>query len=77
MVLGLQLGEEGCGHGGHERRGDTSAQVGEIAAAEGVVLHELSPQRGSLEEAFMRITGQAVEYRTESGGALATAGKSA
>ncbi|WP_338602068.1 ATP-binding cassette domain-containing protein [Saccharopolyspora sp. SCSIO 74807] len=54
-----------------------SAQVGEIAAAEGVVLHELSPQRGSLEEAFMRITGQAVEYRTESGGALATAGKSA
>jgi ABC-2 type transport system ATP-binding protein len=26
------------------------------------VLHELSPRRGSLEEAFMQLTGEAVEY---------------
>ncbi|MCP2262338.1 ABC-2 type transport system ATP-binding protein [Streptoalloteichus tenebrarius] len=43
----------------------TSEQVGEIAAAQGVVLHELSPQRGSLEEAFMRLTGDSVQYRTD------------
>lgn len=55
--------------------GGDGAQVGRIAAAEGVVLHELAPQKGSLEEAFMHITGQAVEYRTDFGGALATAGK--
>jgi ABC-2 type transport system ATP-binding protein len=34
-----------------------------MAATHGVVLHELSPQQGSLEEAFMRLTGHAVEYQ--------------
>jgi ABC-2 type transport system ATP-binding protein len=38
------------------------ARVGELAAAAGVVVHELSLHRGSLEEAFMRITGHDVEY---------------
>lgn len=42
--------------------GTTSDAVGEIAAADGVVLHELAPQRGSLEQAFMQITGDSVEY---------------
>ncbi|XVV03765.1 ABC transporter ATP-binding protein [Actinosynnema sp. CA-248983] len=42
--------------------GATSDQVGDIAASAGVVLHELSPQRGSLEEAFMQLTGDSVEY---------------
>jgi ABC-2 type transport system ATP-binding protein len=42
--------------------GATSDQVGDIAATAGVVLHELSPQRGSLEEAFMQLTGDSVEY---------------
>jgi len=47
--------------------GATSDQIGDIAAANGVVLHELSPQRGSLEEAFMQLTGDAVEYHAEIG----------
>jgi ABC-2 type transport system ATP-binding protein len=42
--------------------GVSTDRVGEIAAANGVVLHELSPQVGSLEQAFMRMTGDAVEY---------------
>jgi ABC-2 type transport system ATP-binding protein len=42
--------------------GATSDQIGEVAAAHGVVLHELSPRRGSLEAAFMRLTSDAVEY---------------
>ncbi|KAA2251442.1 ABC transporter ATP-binding protein [Solihabitans fulvus] len=38
------------------------AAIGELAAARGVTLHELSPQRGSLEEAFMQLTKESVEY---------------
>jgi ABC-2 type transport system ATP-binding protein len=41
--------------------------IGELAAAKGVVLHELSPQRGSLEEAFIQLTGDSVEYHAEVG----------
>ena len=55
-----------------------SERIGEIAAEAGVVLHELAAQRGSLEDAFMRITGQAVEYQTNLGapaGALAGTGR--
>jgi ABC-2 type transport system ATP-binding protein len=45
-----------------EVHGLTSAQVGEAAAREGIVLHELVAHRASLEEAFMRMTGGDVEY---------------
>ena len=34
-----------------------------LAAAHGVVLHELSPKRGSLEDAYLHRTGEAVEYQ--------------
>lgn len=44
-----------------------SERIGEIALAHNVVLHELSPQRGSLEQAFMSITGDSVEYHAEAG----------
>ncbi len=39
------------------------ADVGEVAARNQVVLHELSPQAGSLEDAFMELTNASVEYR--------------
>jgi ABC-2 type transport system ATP-binding protein len=42
--------------------GVDAARVGEIAAAAGIVLHELAPQRASLEEAFMELTSQSVEF---------------
>jgi ABC-2 type transport system ATP-binding protein len=45
-----------------EIHGLTSADVGEAAARAGVVLHELVAGRASLEDAFMRMTGGAVEY---------------
>ncbi|MEU4740731.1 ABC transporter ATP-binding protein [Actinosynnema sp. NPDC023658] len=51
--------------------GAQSDEIGDIAAAGGVVLHELSPQRGSLEQAFMQLTGDSVEYHAE----LAETGK--
>jgi ABC-2 type transport system ATP-binding protein len=57
--------------------GVSTEQVGDIAAANGVVLHELSAQTGSLEEAFMQLTGDSVEYSTGAGAPadLTTAGK--
>ena len=39
-----------------------AAAVGELAASEGIVLHELAPQRASLEEAFMELTQDSVEF---------------
>jgi ABC-2 type transport system ATP-binding protein len=41
------------------------AAVGEIAALHRVVLHELSPHAASLEEAFMELTKDSVDYRTD------------
>jgi ABC-2 type transport system ATP-binding protein len=37
-------------------------RIGEVAAREGVVLYELTPRSASLEEAFMALTGDSVEY---------------
>jgi ABC-2 type transport system ATP-binding protein len=48
-----------------EVHGLSSAQVGEAAASRGIVLHELIAQKASLEQAFMRLTGGAVEYHAE------------
>jgi ABC-2 type transport system ATP-binding protein len=43
------------------------AKLGELAAEHRVVLHELSQQRASLEEAFMRLTAESVEYHAGAG----------
>ncbi len=37
-------------------------RIGEIAASAAIVLHELTPQRGSLEEAFMELTAGSLEF---------------
>jgi len=44
--------------------GATSIQVGELAAANRVVLHELTPVSGSLEDAYMSLTQDSVEYHS-------------
>ena len=46
-----------------EISGLTAAQVGEAAAAKGIVLHELTPQQASLVEAFMDLTRDEVEFK--------------
>jgi ABC-2 type transport system ATP-binding protein len=51
------------------------ARVGEIAAAGGHVLHEVTLQRGSLEEAFMELTRDSVEYAAAGGTGATAAGK--
>ncbi|MBZ6114346.1 MULTISPECIES: ABC transporter ATP-binding protein [Streptomyces] len=47
--------------------GDIAQAVGELAARHQIVLHELSPQRASLEEAFMQLTAESVEYHAHDG----------
>lgn len=47
--------------------GADTDSVGEIAAEARLVLHELTSDRGSLEEAFMQLTGDSVEYSTDLG----------
>ncbi|MGW0121077.1 ABC transporter ATP-binding protein [Streptomyces sp. NPDC003327] len=42
--------------------GVEAPRIAELAAAGGLVLHELSTRRGSLEDAFMELTKDAVEY---------------
>ena len=49
-------------------RGASIEDVGELAARQGIVLHELSPQTGSLEDAFLKATAHAQEYRSATPG---------
>ena len=46
-----------------EVRGLTAVQIGDVAAANGFALHELTPQQASLEEAFMDLTREDIEFR--------------
>ena len=51
-----------------EIHGLTAEQVGERAAANAYVLHELTPQQVTLEDAFMNITRDEVEFHAHSSG---------
>jgi len=46
-----------------EVRGLTAAQIGDAASASGLALHELTQKRASLEEAFMDLTREDVEFK--------------
>jgi ABC-2 type transport system ATP-binding protein len=48
---------------GLEVRGLSSPQIGAIAQQAQIIVHELTPQRASLEQAFMSLTGSSVEYQ--------------
>ncbi len=41
-----------------------ASRIGDIAAERGIPLHELTPTTGSLEDAYLALTGDAVEYRS-------------
>lgn len=55
-----------------ELAGVSTDEVGDAAATHGLTVHELFSQRSSLEEAFMELTRDSVEYTA---GAVAPAGK--
>ncbi|MFF2495145.1 ABC transporter ATP-binding protein [Agromyces sp. NPDC058064] len=48
-----------------EVTGVEASGIGDLAAANGLAIHELTPLNASLEEAYMALTADAVEYRTE------------
>jgi ABC-2 type transport system ATP-binding protein len=47
-----------------EITGSTPVAIGEAAAAAGIVLHELTPLKGSLEDAYMQLTADDVEFHS-------------
>ncbi|MFF3172364.1 ABC transporter ATP-binding protein [Streptomyces sp. NPDC057900] len=47
-----------------EVRGADAAHIGRVAAAHAIPLYELTPRTASLEQAFMDLTQESVEYRT-------------
>ena len=57
--------------GGLEVHGLTAEQVGDAAASAGIALHELTPQQASLEEAFMNLTRDELEFAAEMEDAVA------
>jgi ABC-2 type transport system ATP-binding protein len=59
-----------------EIEGTDPETVGRLAAAHGVVLYELSARSASLEEAFMELTKDAVEYQAFATAGLAGSGRS-
>jgi ABC-2 type transport system ATP-binding protein len=48
---------------GLEVRGCSGPEIGAVALREQIVVHELTPQRASLEQAFMNLTGSSVEFQ--------------
>ena len=53
-----------------EVRGLDSERIGTAAAENAIVLYELTPQRASLEEAFMELTRDSLEFHTDGDGAI-------
>ena len=51
-----------------EVTGSTAQAIGEAAAAAQLVLHELTPVAGSLEDAYMALTQDSVEYHSTTTG---------
>jgi ABC-2 type transport system ATP-binding protein len=71
LVLGDGISVSSSGPGLLEIAGLSAERVGETAAAHDIVLHELTPQQASLEEAFMDLTREELEFRTEADRELA------
>jgi ABC-2 type transport system ATP-binding protein len=51
-----------------EVRGLPAERIGDIAFAVGILLHHLAPARASLEQAFMELTADSVEYHASEPG---------
>lgn len=56
---------EDAGDGTLRVVGLPAAAIGDVAAARGIPLHELTPRTGSLEEAYLALTEGSVQYKTK------------
>jgi ABC-2 type transport system ATP-binding protein len=64
-LAGPNVSFEAAERGAVEVHGLTAQEVGDAAAAAGIALHELTPVQASLEEAFMNLTRDDVEFAAE------------
>jgi ABC-2 type transport system ATP-binding protein len=64
-LAGPGISFDAAERGALEVHGLTAEQVGDAAAEAGVALHELTPQQASLEEAFMNLTRDELEFAAE------------
>ncbi|HKD94457.1 MAG TPA: ATP-binding cassette domain-containing protein [Gaiellaceae bacterium] len=65
VLTGPGVTFEDAQRGALEVHGLTTEQVGDAAAGAGIALHELTPQQASLEEAFMNLTRDELEFAAE------------
>ena len=63
LIVGPDVTVEALEPGYLEVQGMTAAQIGDTAAANGLAIHELTPQQASLEEAFMNLTREDLEFK--------------
>jgi ABC-2 type transport system ATP-binding protein len=63
LLVGPNVTVEPLETGYLEVHGLTAAQIGDTAAANGLAVHELTPQQASLEEAFMNLTREEIEFK--------------
>jgi ABC-2 type transport system ATP-binding protein len=63
VILGPDIRVSSDEPGVLEVQGLTAEQIGDAAARNGFVLHELTPEKTSLEAAFMELTREETEYR--------------
>lgn len=63
LLVGPDVTVEGSEVGVLEVAGLTAEQIGELAAKNGIVLHELTQIQASLEEAFMEMTRDDIEFK--------------
>jgi ABC-2 type transport system ATP-binding protein len=63
VILGPDIRVSSDEPGVLEVQGLTAEQIGDAAARNGFVLHELTPEKTSLEDAFMELTREETEYR--------------
>jgi ABC-2 type transport system ATP-binding protein len=63
LLVGPDVSVEAVEPGYLEVHGMTAAQIGDAAAANGLALHELTPKQVSLEEAFMDLTREDIEFK--------------
>jgi ABC-2 type transport system ATP-binding protein len=64
VILGANVSVSGVEPSVLEVEGLSAEQIGDVAARNGLVLHELVPDKTSLEQAFMELTREETEYRT-------------
>jgi ABC-2 type transport system ATP-binding protein len=57
---------DALGPGQLEVHGLSGRRIGEVALEEGIVLDELTPRQATLEDAFMALTGESVDFRAAS-----------